>query len=102
LVDVLTTARTLLSPSVDLSFRHRFVLLLSDMYTVWSRPKVRPTGKKLAFYAKAVQVISRLRWLQLQEEVDKEIEKLEEELASTEENTGHAPSRFKVVDDEER
>jgi hypothetical protein len=100
LIDVLRTVRRLSAPSVDLSSRHRFLLLLCDMYTVFSRPKVRSTGKKLAFYAKAVQAISRSRWLQLQAEVEKEIEKLEEELVGVDDDIDAGQSRFKVIDEE--
>ncbi len=78
LVDTLRTAQRLLQPPLDLTSRHRFLRIILDLYNLFSRLKSNSTVKKLAFYARAIQLIDRSQWLALIADVELEIKALEQ------------------------
>jgi hypothetical protein len=98
LIDTLRTAQRLLQPPLDLSSRHRFLLIIIDIYNLFSvsRLKSNPIGKKLAFFAKAIQVIGRSRWLSLVGEVEVEIKKFEEGMED-QVDEGSKQSKLRIV-----
>jgi hypothetical protein len=98
LIDTLRTAQRLLQPPLDLSSRHRFLLIIIDIYNLFSfsRPKSNSTGRKLAFFAKAIQVIGRSRWLSLVGEVEVEIKKLDEGMED-QVDEGSEQSKLRIV-----
>jgi len=58
----------------------RILLLLSDVYNLFARPKPgAAVPQKVAFYLAALKQLSREDWLGLEREVQKEVEKLQEE-----------------------
>jgi hypothetical protein len=58
----------------------RIHLVLSDLYHLFSRPKVGPAGKKVLFYLAALRQLERQDWLVIENELRKEVERLQAEL----------------------
>ena len=58
----------------------RIHLVLSDLYHLFSRPKVGPAGKKVLFYLAALRQLERQDWLGIENELRKEVERLQAEL----------------------
>jgi hypothetical protein len=56
----------------------RIHLVLSDLYHLFSRPKVGPAGKKVLFYLAALRQLERQDWLGIESELRKEVEDTEE------------------------
>ncbi len=85
---VLPSMHTLLDfirPSLDLARPSRVFWIMLDMRHFFARKKSRAAAKKLGFYASVVQGMDRQTWMRLDWEVEEELEALEEELGSEEE-----------------
>jgi hypothetical protein len=70
----------------------RIHLVLSDLYHLFSRPKVGPAGKKVLFYLAALRQLERQDWLGIESELRKEVERLQTELGAEGSDT-EEPSR---------
>jgi len=70
----------------------RIQLVLSDLYHLFSRPKVGPAGKKVLFYLSALRQLDRQDWLAVENELRKEVERLQAELGEEGSET-EEPSR---------
>lgn len=80
LVRLLGILPTLLQPPILADSHPKIVHLLSDMYTLFSKPKAGgAVPRKLAFYVVALKRLDRENWLRLKKEAEKEIGKLESE-----------------------
>nr|XP_031861499.1 uncharacterized protein CI109_003103 [Kwoniella shandongensis]KAA5528571.1 hypothetical protein CI109_003103 [Kwoniella shandongensis] len=70
----------LLHPPILASSSPKILLVLSDLYAHFSKPKAGgAVPRKLAFYIKALQSLERTDWLKLENDVRKEVEKLKAE-----------------------
>lgn len=77
---MLSILPALLHPSIMIDTPPRILLLLSDVYNLFARPKPgAAVPRKVAFYLAALKQLSREDWLGLEREVQKEVEKLQEE-----------------------
>jgi hypothetical protein len=70
----------------------RIHLVLSDLYHLFSRPKIGPAGKKALFYLAALRQLERQDWLAIESELRKEVERLQAELGEDVSET-EEPSR---------
>lgn len=70
----------------------RIHLVLSDLYHLFSRPKVGPAGKKVLFYLAALRQLERQDWLGVENKLRKEVERLQAELGEEGSDT-EEPSR---------
>lgn len=71
----------------------RAVLILADLYSLFSNPKAGAIAKKIAFYRAATAQMGRQDWLRLEHELHQEIEKLKDE---TEARAETAPSEVHI------
>ncbi|KAK8844066.1 hypothetical protein IAR55_006860 [Kwoniella newhampshirensis] len=78
---LLSTLPQLLHPPILASSPPKILLVLSDLYSFFSKPKAGgAVPRKLAFYIKALQQdLIRQDWSSLEHEVSKELEKLQAE-----------------------
>ncbi|GFZ47135.1 hypothetical protein JCM24511_04878 [Saitozyma sp. JCM 24511] len=82
LIRLLTPLPGLIHPPLDTTHVPRILLLLSDLYQLFAKPKPgAAVPRKLAFYLAALRQLSRDDWLRLEREIGKEILKLQEENA---------------------
>lgn len=84
LIRLLSPLPTLLHPPLDTLSAPRILHLFSDLYRLFSEPKVGAAGKKLAFYIVALRQLGRADWLRLEREIQGEIGRLESELGDPE------------------
>jgi hypothetical protein len=71
----------LFHPPIDTTQPPRVLLLLSDLYGLYARPKAGgAVPRKLAFYVVALRQLGRDDWLALEREVQAELRRIESEL----------------------
>jgi hypothetical protein len=68
--------------------------VLSDLYRLYSTPKVGLVAKKVLFYVAALRQLERQDWLRIERELRQEVDKLQAELGEAGSNTEEqAPNR---------
>lgn len=87
----------LLHPPLDTTTPPRIFLILSDLYRLYSQPRVGAAAKKLCFYIAALRQLGRADWLRLEKEVEGEIRKLESELREETAEDGTEPHSALIV-----
>jgi hypothetical protein len=70
----------------------RIHLVLSDLYHLFSRPKLGPAAKKVLFYLAALRQLERQDWLAIESELRKEAGRLQAEIGD-EVSEAEEPSR---------
>jgi len=79
LIRLLEQLRSLLHPPILASEQPTIMLVLSDLYGLFSIPRQGGAAKKLVFYVEALRELRREDWLRLENEVRKEVDKLRSE-----------------------
>ena len=81
LLRLLTILKPLLHPPLDTTHSHGVLVVLSDLWRMWAIPKAgAAVPRKLAFYFAALTQLGRTEWLRLENEVESEARRLEEEV----------------------
>ncbi|WVQ81383.1 hypothetical protein IAT38_003507 [Cryptococcus sp. DSM 104549] len=89
LIHLFTILPDILHPPIESPSYPKLLLLLSDIYALFAAPPGKPGAavpRKLGFYVKALQGLSRAEWLSLEGEVRREAERLEGEQGEGSEN----------------
>lgn len=79
LLRLLEIVRSLIHPPITTD-PPRVFSVLGDIYQLCSSPKVGHISKKLLFYVAALHQLERQDWLRIEQDLAKEIDKLETEL----------------------
>ena len=85
LIRLVKSLPPLLHPPILASEDPKVMLVLSDLYGLFAKPKQGQVAKKLVFYLAALKGMKRDDWLRLEKEVQKEVAELDDETTTEKE-----------------